>query len=125
MPHFVIEFSKNILAQQPAEVIMNTVYDAAVSTGLFAENDVKVRINCYEHYKLGDGKDSFLHIFASIMAGRTTEQKANLSRLVIQKLAPLFPDISFLSMNVSEFEVATYCNKSLIDPRNAGGNRHF
>lgn len=125
MPHFVIEFSKNILAQQPAEVIMNTVYDAAVSTGLFAENDVKVRINCYEQYKLGQGKDSFLHIFASIMGGRTTEQKANLSRVIIQKLAPLFSDISFLSMNVSDFDPATYCNKALIDPRNTDGNRHF
>ncbi|HEY9261965.1 5-carboxymethyl-2-hydroxymuconate Delta-isomerase [Chitinophaga sp.] len=125
MPHFVIEFSKNILAQQPAEVIMDTVYDAAVSTGLFAENDVKVRMNCYEHYKLGHGKDSFLHIFASIMGGRTTEQRAHLSRVIIQKLAPLFTDISFLSMNVSEFDPATYCNKSLIDPRNTNGNRHF
>jgi 5-carboxymethyl-2-hydroxymuconate isomerase len=125
MPHFVIEFSKNILAQQPAEVIMNTVYDAAVSTGLFAENDVKVRINCYEQYKLGHGKDSFLHIFASIMGGRTTEQKANLSRVIIQKLTPLFTDISFLSMNVADFDPATYCNKALIDPRNTDGNQHF
>lgn len=125
MPHFVIEFSKNILEQQPADVIMETVYDAAVSTGLFAENDVKVRINCYEHYKLGEGKHSFLHIFASIMGGRTTEQKAALSKVVIQKLAPLFTDISFLSMNVSDFDPATYCNKSLIHPLNTDGNRHF
>jgi len=125
MPHFVIEFSKNLLAQQPAEVIMNTVYDAAVSTGLFAENDVKVRINCYEHYKLGEGKDSFLHIFASIMEGRTTAQKAHLSSVVIQQLAPLFNDISFLSMNVNDFEAATYCNKSLINPLNTNRDRHF
>jgi len=125
MPHFIIECSKNILAQQPADVIMNAVYDAAVSTGLFADNDVKVRINSYEQYKLGEGKDSFLHIFASIMGGRTQEQKAHLSKSVIQKLAPLFADISFLSMNVSEFDPATYCNKSLINPLNADGNRHF
>lgn len=104
---------------------MNTVYDAAVSTGLFADNDVKVRINSYEQYKLGEGKDSFMHIFASIMGGRTQEQRAYLSKSVIQKLAPLFTDISFLSMNVSEFDPATYCNKSLIDPLNTSGNRHF
>lgn len=125
MPHFVIECSKNVLAQQPADVIMNTVYDAAVATGLFADNDVKVRINSYEQYQLGQGKDSFLHIFASIMGGRTQEQKTLLSKSVIQKLASLFADISFLSMNVSEFDPATYANKSLIDPLNTGGNRHF
>ncbi|SEW53736.1 5-carboxymethyl-2-hydroxymuconate Delta-isomerase [Chitinophaga arvensicola] len=125
MPHFVIECSRNILQQQPADVIMNTVYHAAESTGLFAENDIKVRINSYEHYRLGEGKDSFLHIFASIMGGRTPEQRANLSRVVIRQLAPLLPDISFLSMNVSEFDPATYSNRSLIDPLNTEGNRHF
>jgi len=125
MPHFVIECSKNVLEQQPSDVIMKTVYDAAVSTGLFADNDVKVRINSYEQYQLGQGKDSFLHIFASIMEGRTQEQKAHLSTSVIQNLAPLLPDVSFLSMNVNDFEAATYSNRSLINPLNAEGNRHF
>jgi len=125
MPHFVIECSKNILAQQPADVIMHIVYDAAAATGLFADNDIKVRINSYDQYRLGEGKDSFMHIFASIMGGRTTAQKAALSKTIIQQLAPLFPDISFLSMNVEDFDPATYCNKSLINPLNKEGNRHF
>ncbi|ASZ13697.1 5-carboxymethyl-2-hydroxymuconate Delta-isomerase [Chitinophaga pendula] len=125
MPHFVIECSSNVLAQQPAAIIMDTVYAAAESTGLFAPNDIKVRIRCYDDYKLGDEKDSFLHIYASIMEGRTTAQKAALSDIVIQKLAPLLADISFLSMNVWEFEQATYSNKSLINPLNTDRNRHF
>lgn len=125
MPHFVIECSSNVLAMQPAAVIMNTVYTAAESTGLFAPNDIKVRIKSYDDYKLGEGKHSFLHIYASIMEGRTTAQKADLSSTVIQQLAPLFADISFLSMNVSEFEKATYCNKSLINPLNTNKDRHF
>lgn len=125
MPHFVIECSSNILAMQPAEVIMNTVYASAESTGLFAPNDIKVRINSYDHYKPGDGKHSFLHIYASIMGGRTTTQKTDLSNIIIQKLVPLLTDISFLSMNVCEFEQATYCNKSLINPLNTDRNRYF
>lgn len=125
MPHFVIECSSNVLAMQPAAVIMNTVYTAAESTGLFAPNDIKVRVKSYDDYKLGEGKHSFLHIYASIMEGRTTTQKADLSRIVIQKLAPLLADVSFLSMNVAEFEQATYCNKSLINPLNTDRDRHF
>ncbi|HVI43758.1 MAG TPA: 5-carboxymethyl-2-hydroxymuconate Delta-isomerase [Chitinophaga sp.] len=125
MPHFVIECSRNILEQQTPDIIMDTVYLAAESTGLFAENDIKVRLHPYEYYRLGTGKHGFLHIYASIMEGRTTEQKAYLSKLITQRLAPLFPDISFLSINVSEFERATYCNKSLINPLNTEGNRHF
>ena len=125
MPHFDIECSSNVLAMQPAAMIMKTVYNTAELSGLFAPNDIKVRIKTYDHYQLGDGKQSFLHIYASIMEGRTTTQKATLSSLVIQALSPLLPGISFLSMNVWEFEAATYSNRSLIDPLNKDRDRHF
>ncbi|NLR82370.1 5-carboxymethyl-2-hydroxymuconate Delta-isomerase [Chitinophaga eiseniae] len=125
MPHFVIECSNNVLEQQSPELIMDTVYQAAESTGLFAENDIKVRITPFSHYKLGHGKDSFLHIFASIMGGRTTEQKSQLSTVIIQQLAPLLPEVSFLSINVDDFDRDTYCNRALINPLNVGNNRHF
>lgn len=104
---------------------MQAVYDVAGATGLFAENDIKVRINPYPLYKLGENKNGFVHIFACIMEGRSTEQKAALSRKMIQRLAELLPDVSILSMNVQEFELATYCNKSLVHPLNITGNRHF
>lgn len=125
MPHFVIECSANVLTMQPAAIIMDSVYATAESSGLFAPNDIKVRLKTYDLYKLGEGKDSFLHIYASIMEGRTTAQKAALSNSIIQKLAPLLPAVSFLSINISEFEAATYSNRSLIDPRNTTRNRHF
>lgn len=35
------------------------------------------------------------------------------------------PDISILSISIGEFEKATYCNKALIHPLNAAGDRHF
>jgi len=125
MPHFVIECSENILSQKRPEEIMLAVYDVAVATGLFALNDVKVRIRPFQYYKLGDTKKDFLHIFGNIMEGRTTEQKANLSRKVIERLNEMFPDISILSMNIREFEFATYCNKALINPLNKTKDRHF
>lgn len=125
MPHFVIECSANVLTKQSADVIMNTVHDTAAATGLFADNDIKVRMIPFEYYKLGAGKESFLHIFAYIMQGRTTEQRAHLSKVIIEKIAPLLPDTSFLSINISEFEAATYCNRSLIHPLNTQKNRHF
>lgn len=125
MPHFVIECSSNLLELQSPERIMDTVYRAAESTGLFAENDIKVRLNAFAHYKLGHGKDSFLHIFGSIMGGRTKEQKSHLSRIIIQQLAALLPEVSFLSINVDDFDPDTYCNRALINPANVGRDRHF
>lgn len=125
MPHFIIDCSEDILAQKTPDEIMAAVYETANVSGLFAANDVKVRLRSYQYYKLGEGKRNFVHIFGYIMQGRTTEQKAQLSKQIITKLATLLPDISFLSINMDDFEAATYCNKSLIHPGNISGDRHF
>ncbi|MFD1630581.1 5-carboxymethyl-2-hydroxymuconate Delta-isomerase [Pseudopedobacter beijingensis] len=125
MPHFIIDCSQEIIQQVSPDLIMDTVYQAAEATQLFALNDIKVRIQPYQYYKLGENKKSFIHIFGYIMEGRSTDQKANLSQQITTKLAVLFPQISFLSVNIYEFETATYCNKSLINPENTDNNRHF
>lgn len=125
MPHFIIECSENIIHQKEPDEIMQAVYDTAEATRLFAQNDIKVRINPYKYYKTGKNKNGFLHIFGNIMEGRSIEQKENLSRKIIERLHQMFPEISILSMNIREFELATYCNKSLINPLNTKGDRHF
>ncbi len=125
MPHFVIDCSEDITRIKTPAEIMQAVYEVAEATHLFAENDIKVRINPYTYFKLGAGKKNFIHIFGYIMQGRTTKQKANLSRKIIRRLNEMFPGISILSMNISEFEKATYCNKAMLHPLNTSGDRHF
>ena len=125
MPHFIIECSDDIIEQKTPDEIMQAVYEAAEATGLFAENDIKVRINPYRYYKLGNTKKDFIHIFGNIMEGRSVEQKSNLSRKIIERLTRMFPDISILSMNIREFEWTTYSNKSLINPLNVNKDRYF
>ena len=125
MPHFIIECSEDILSLKTPEEIMQAVYEVAEATGLFARNDIKVRLNPYKHYKLGETKKDFIHLFGHIMEGRSTAQKADLSRKIIERLNELFPAISILSMNIIDFELATYCNKSLINPLNETKDRHF
>lgn len=116
MPHFIIDCSENIIQQKTPDEIMQTVYNAAETTGLFAKNDIKVRIRPFEYFKLGDDKKDFIHVFGNIMEGRSTEQKAALSKIIIQRLNELFPEVSILSINIREFEKATYSNKALIHP---------
>lgn len=125
MPHFIIDCSENIIEQKSPEEIMQAVYDVAEATGLFAANDIKVRLRPYQYFKLGEDKEDFIHIFGNIMEGRNTEQKANLSRVIIERLNEMFPGVSILSINIREFEKATYCNKVLIHPLNTTNDRHF
>jgi 5-carboxymethyl-2-hydroxymuconate isomerase len=125
MPHFIIDCSENIIEQKSPEQIMQAVYDVAEGTGLFAANDIKVRLRPYQYFKLGKGKKDFIHISGNIMEGRSTEQKANLSREIIERLNGMFPYLSILSINICEFEQATYSNKALIHPLNVSSDRHF
>lgn len=125
MPHFIIDCSENLIQQIPPDEIMQAVYEVAEASGLFAANDIKVRLCPYQYFKLGEGKQDFIHIFGNIMEGRSTEQKANLSRKIIERLNQMFPNIAILSINIREFEQATYSNKALIDPRNSTKGRHF
>lgn len=125
MPHFIIDCSHDILQQRPPDELMDAVYKAADTTGLFAPNDIKVRLQPYQYYRLGTGKKNFLHVFGYIMQGRSTEQKAHLSKQISMRLSELLPDISFLSVNISDFEAATYSNKALINPENTNKDRHF
>lgn len=114
MPHFVLDCSSNIIQQKSPEEIMQKVYDTAESTGLFAPGDIKVRINPFDFYNIGNTKDDFIHIFANIMEGRTVDQKSNLSRKIITELKLMFPNVPIISINIRDFEKATYCNKSMV-----------
>ena len=114
MPHFVIDCSENIIKIKSPKEIIQKVYDTAESTNLFDTGDIKVRINPFEYYTIGNTKDDFIHIFANIMEGRTVSQKKNLSERIIADLKLMFPDVPIISINIRDFEKTTYCNKSMV-----------
>ena len=114
MPHFVIDCSENITQQHTPETIMQKVYDTAVTSSLFAPDDIKVRINPFTDYMVGNGKNDFIHVFANIMEGRNTNQKSELSKSIVSVLKTMFPEVPIISINIRDFEAATYCNKSMV-----------
>jgi 5-carboxymethyl-2-hydroxymuconate isomerase len=114
MPHFVIDCSENVIKLKTPGEIISAVHETAEATGLFAKGDIKVRINPFKYYTVGYTSDDFIHVFGNIMQGRNTEQKAGLSRNIIIKLKSMFPDVPVISMNVIDFEKATYCNKRMV-----------
>jgi len=114
MPHFIIDCSENVIQQKSPDEIMQAVYEAAEGTGLFGTNDIKVRLRPFQYFKLGEDKKDFVHIFGNIMEGRSTDQKADLSRRIIERVNEILPDISILSINIREFEKATYSNKTFL-----------
>jgi len=114
VPHFVVDCSKEVLLINSEVEILTQLHTVANESGLFEENDIKIRVNPFTTYLVGNQKQEFIHVFSHIMQGRTTEQKAKLSNSIVTKLSEMFPQVSNIAMNVSDFEKATYCNKGMI-----------
>lgn len=111
MPHIVIDCSQNIIKLKSPQDIMQKVFSAAVNTELFNKADIKVRIKPFEFYYLENNQDDFVHVFTNIMEGRTVSQKKSLSDGIFNELNLMFPDIESISVNIIDFEKATYCKK--------------
>lgn len=114
MPHFVMDCSKSILDIHSEEEIIRQVHFVANSTRLFDERDIKVRVNSFKKYLVGNKKEDFIHVFTDIMGGRSVEQKADLSKKIVQKLTDMFPHVNNIAMNVRDFDRETYCNRDML-----------
>lgn len=114
MPHFVVDCSQALLRIHDEASIIARVHQAVNSSGLFEESDIKVRIQPFETYAVGGGREDFIHTFAWIMQGRTVEQRAALSRVIVGELVEMFPLLPRIAVNVAEFEQATYFNRAMI-----------
>lgn len=114
MPHFVIDCSEDIIQLHDEELVIDQIHKVANASGLFDENDIKVRVIPFKRYSVGNKQESFIHVFAHIMQGRNTEQKARLSNQIVTRLVMLFPSVPNIAMNIDDFEKATYCNREML-----------
>ena len=114
MPHFILDCTERVLEIHEPKKVLEAVFEIAFSTGLFEKNDIKVRLNPYKHSLVQGADNDFIHVFGNIMEGRNDEQKANLSKAIVTKLNEMFLDVPIISMNVRDFEKASYCNKTMI-----------
>ena len=114
MPHFILDCTERILEIQDPQKVIEAVFETAYETGLFGRNDIKVRLNPFKHSLVQSGDADFIHVFGNIMEGRTDAQKANLSKMIVSKLNALFPEVPIISINIRDFEKASYFNKSML-----------
>ena len=114
MPHFIVDCSENILELKDSKEILDEVFESTFSTGLFSRDAIKVRLNPFKHSLVLGGDLDFIHVFGNIMEGRTTEQKADLSRKIVFKLNQLFPEVPIISMNIRDLEKSSYINKTML-----------
>ncbi len=113
MPHCVIEYSQGVTERVSVESLMAAVHDAAFSSGLFPEYDIKTRVIEYEHHRTGQTNDSFLHVAVHLLSGRDDDQKADLSGRVLAGIEPLLPDIASVGVEIVDMHRASYRKRVL------------
>lgn len=106
MPHCIIEHSISLNGAD----LVPIVFDAALASGLFAENgqDIKVRALAYQHYLTGKEKSDFVHITLRILSGRTDEQKQSLSQVVLQRLSGVSLEKCSVTVEIVEMDRNSY-----------------
>ena len=111
MPHCVIEYSRDLKAQ-PSSLI-NAVFQGTLNSQLFEESHIKTRTIAFDNYQVGAHKESFIHVTAKILSGRTLEQRSMLSESIIAALAKLDINSVTITVEVVELERESYAKKIL------------
>lgn len=113
MPHFVIEYARPVETQTAIAAVMEAVHEAAAGSGVMKSEDIKVRAVACDHWRLARPGETFLHVTASLLEGRTDQQKEALAIRVRTALAELLPAVTSLSVDVRDMNPVAYKKRLL------------
>jgi 5-carboxymethyl-2-hydroxymuconate isomerase len=108
MPHLIIEYAETTVTDIQVESMMEAVLEAALSTDLFNEANIKTRAIPLRHYHLGKDSGGFIHVQCRIHTGRSDEQKRLLSESVSKALCELPLSVKVTTVEVVEMDSASY-----------------
>lgn len=86
MPHLIIQYAQELARDEQVPPMLDAVHEAAASTGLFDESHIRTRAFPVAFYRVGTGRDPFIHAQLRILPGRTPAQKTTLSNAVLAAL---------------------------------------
>ena len=108
MPHCIIEYSNEIEKFVKPTQLTNAVYQGALKSGLFKDDDIKTRSIAFDSYQSGSLRKAFVHVTVKIFSGRNLEQKKTLSELIISQLKTIDFPSTLLTVEVVEIEKESY-----------------
>lgn len=79
MPHFILEYSRNLEPELDVDGLFRKLRTAALSTGIFPTGGIRFRAFPCEHYLVADGnpENGFVHLSLKLGHGRSLEVKRN------------------------------------------------
>jgi 5-carboxymethyl-2-hydroxymuconate isomerase len=124
MPHFNIEYSKNLARRIDLSAFCKSIHEAIFATGLFELGAIRVRAFCAEHYAITDmhPENAFIDMTLRVGQGRSTEQLKtagdNIFKSASDHLQSLFSSPHFaLSFEIREIDAELSWKKNAMHAR--------
>jgi 5-carboxymethyl-2-hydroxymuconate isomerase len=113
MPHCIIEYSRELEKFVEPKKMITAVYQGALESGLFNDEDIKTRSIAYDNYQSGSIPKAFVHVVAKIFSGRNLEQKKTVTNLILSQLKRLDFPSTLLTVEVIEIEKESYAKEGI------------
>lgn len=116
MPHLTLEYTANLGATRPADLLLRANRCLAAS-GLFAEADIKSRSVCLDDWYVGteSGARAFVHARLSLLRGRPIDVRRRLADMLLDDLRTAWPVPTDCAVQwcveVSEIDGDTYAKE--------------
>ena len=94
MPHLTVEYSANLEPELDATRLVETVHEAALSTGIFPEGGIRTRAARRDIYVIADGHsdNAFVHLAIRIGAGRSPDSRKQAGQTIFAALTQALDD---------------------------------
>ena len=88
MPHFILEYSDNILEEVDHRQIFHDLHRLLVANGPFNLSDIKSRALAHKDFYISDGNDAnaFVHLTLSIFKGRELDIRQQVGKKLLAYL---------------------------------------
>ncbi len=113
MPHFVIEYARDIENRYDINKVMQIAFDSGVESGVMQGVDIKVRARPYDHYRLANEGDDFLHVGVFLLQGRTDDQKEQIAVILRKNLQSYLVDVASISIDIRDMNPQAYKKRVL------------
>ena len=102
MPHFILEYSDNILEKLDHKDFFTRLHSLLVKSGPFRLSDIKSRVVSHSRYHVAEGGQSngFVHLSPSILSGRDLAVRQAVGNRIMAFLRKEFAR-SFETLNCS------------------------
>ena len=115
MPHFILEYSNNILEEVNHRQIFENLHRLLVANGPFQLRDIKSRAIAHDNFFVSDGKEAnaFVHLTLSIFKGRELSIQQQVGQKLLAYLENEFARSSAalkcsITVEIKEINTDTY-----------------